>query len=61
MRNKGWLTRVNSPLTFRPADAGAMPWTACVLAVVEALDDRASAADGGVSLLNARRLRNRYS
>jgi len=35
--------------TFRAGDAGAIPRTASVLAAVEALDDRASAPDGGVS------------
>lgn len=35
-------------LTFRACDAGASPRTACVVAAVEVLDDRASAADGGV-------------
>jgi hypothetical protein len=48
MRNEVWLAKANSPLTTHPGDAGASPEWASVLAAVEALDDRASAPDGGV-------------
>jgi hypothetical protein len=36
-------------LTTRPGDAGAMPRTACTLAAVEILVNRASAPEPGVS------------
>lgn len=37
-----------SRLTRHAADAGAMPWTACILVMEKVLMTRASAADGGV-------------
>lgn len=36
--------------TTHPGDAGTSPRRASVLAAVEALDDRASTADGGIGL-----------
>jgi hypothetical protein len=42
-------------LTTHPGDAGASPEWASVLAAVEALDDRASAPDGGVGRRRSRR------
>lgn len=50
-------SRIAASLTTHPADVGASPEWASVLAAVEALGDRASAAEGGVRhLSNNRRI-----